>query len=144
MKKPSHDARSTEQEDRELEELPLDENDPLWQLLKESPHLEAGPFFSRNVMREIRALEAEKPSLWQKIRRARAAWTTTCAIGLAATAALILSLNLSPRSPESTTLAASPSVASTALETYLDEELLRVAADEPSLFSDDEVIAMLF
>ncbi|NNE92005.1 MAG: hypothetical protein HKN23_10190 [Verrucomicrobiales bacterium] len=38
---------------------PEEQNDPVWELLNHASKTEAGPFFSRNVVREIRNMEAE-------------------------------------------------------------------------------------
>ena len=39
------------------------ENDPVWKLVEEAKPSEAGPFFVRNVMREVR-LAVESPVRW--------------------------------------------------------------------------------
>ena len=40
------------------------ENDPVWTLVDEAKASEAGPFFVRNVMREVRLASDEAPSHW--------------------------------------------------------------------------------
>lgn len=43
--------------------IPENENDdPVWDLLKKAPPTKPGPFFSRNVVREVRKMEAEQPT----------------------------------------------------------------------------------
>ena len=48
-----------------------EEKDPVWELLKKSPLVKASPFFSRNVVREVRKREAERaekdPKVFTKI-----------------------------------------------------------------------------
>jgi hypothetical protein len=40
-----------------------EKKDPLWKLLSHASHTEPGPFFSRNVVREIRQLESTRGRL---------------------------------------------------------------------------------
>ena len=125
----------------ELKNVSLAENDPLWELLNESPAPEASPFFSRNILREIRAEEQQKTSLWKAFLSFRPA----VAMGLTVAVALsCIPLILSSQDSKSRATASLTPTSNTSLVNYLDEELLLAAADEPSLFSDDEVIAMLF
>ncbi|MCP5541444.1 MAG: hypothetical protein H7A53_11845 [Akkermansiaceae bacterium] len=45
-------------------------NDPVWKLLGKARRTEAGPFFSRNVLRELRKLQAEgrdRESVWTRV-----------------------------------------------------------------------------
>ena len=61
------------------------ESDPLWRLLGRAEAPAVSPFFSRNVLREIRALEQEKPGLLGWIRgNGRLAWASVTAATAAA------------------------------------------------------------
>ena len=46
------------------------ENDPAWDLLKNASKTEVSPFFSRNVLREVRLFEEQKASggIWGTLR----------------------------------------------------------------------------
>lgn len=136
MKTPRNNIHSAE-----LELQTLDEKDALWQLLEESPPQEASPLFSRNILREIRLDEEAKP-FWKKLLRPQFALPVTAAalIGIAFLPFLTSPEARSPATVSNPPVAEQPST----LVSYLDEELLLAAADEPTLFSDDEVIAMLF
>ena len=45
-----------------------DERDDLWQLLGHAKKPEISPFFSRDVLREIRQQEQERPSIFSRFR----------------------------------------------------------------------------
>lgn len=45
------------------------ENDPVWDLLGNASQQEAGPMFSRDVMRSIRLEQQQAPAWWQRILR---------------------------------------------------------------------------
>jgi hypothetical protein len=62
-----------------------EEKDPAWELLKKSPPVKASPFFSRNVMREVRKLvtgRTEKGLPWDALL----AWFRQPAYAVAAVA----------------------------------------------------------
>jgi uncharacterized membrane protein YdfJ with MMPL/SSD domain len=129
-------------------EKPTPEDDALWEILGKSPPPEASAFFSRNVMREIRLSEQEPRSFWQKFVASlrRPSIVTGVAAALIALVT-ILCVTLVPHSQSNSSELANAAPSGKSKQTltnYLDEELLLVAADEPDLFSDEEVIAMLF
>lgn len=80
--------------------LPEEQKDPTWELLKKARRTEPSPFFSRNVVREIRRLEAERGLLatWLErftfLRR-----PLVLASGLAAVALILSAVALLPRTP---------------------------------------------
>lgn len=141
-----------------------EEQDPSWQLLLKSKPKQANPAFVRDVVREIRKLEADAPnSTWSLLF----AWLKRPAIALpvavAASAAVFASLTLLPNSAPSTTSPSTPIIAivdilppadpfsndhpgeSTITEDieqidYLDE--LVATADPADL--DDDALASLF
>jgi hypothetical protein len=49
--------------------MKTDEHDELWDLLGRARDPEVSPFFSRNVLREVRNLRQERPSFWRWLRR---------------------------------------------------------------------------
>ena len=133
------------------EEMQLSEDKELWDLLDNVSKEEASPLFSRNVMREIRLEDDKSPSnqpFWQRFSR----FLLLGAGALGATALLSVMLwNLNSHSADDTPLADGEqnteilaAEVATSLESSLESELLLAAADEPELFSDEEVIAMLF
>ncbi len=79
---------------------PEDENkDPVWEMLKESRPVEPSAFFSRNVVREVRRLEAESSAsgFWARsvawLRETLSASPSTVIASIAAVAVLAIALN---------------------------------------------------
>ncbi|MBK1835279.1 hypothetical protein [Roseibacillus ishigakijimensis] len=122
----------------------------LWDLLGEASEPQASPFFSRNVLREIRLQESEparRSSFWTFFRQPR----VLVPGALALLAAALLAPQLKPTeapslttSPASATGEAFPAEVADSLESSLKTELLLTAADDPDLFSNEELVAMLF
>ncbi|MDP0492458.1 MAG: hypothetical protein Q7Q71_15535 [Verrucomicrobiota bacterium JB023] len=122
-----------------IEEEALLENDPVWDLLDQSPSQEAGPFFSRNVLREIR-LSEEKTSVWARFGQlVRSPKFALPALAIA-TGATVLFI---PTSDEGESVA-NVTAEETTLQAYMEEEMLLAAADDPDLLSDEDLIALLF
>ena len=130
------------------EENHLLEEDEVWSLLDKSAPPQAGPLFSRNILREIR-LEESQPSrsFWTRLPWARFALPVALlfliALGLVSIgpekgnspdSANSLANNTSSQGQESAPL----------VEALLEEELLIAAADHPELFSDEDLVALLF
>lgn len=130
------------------EEFELSQDQELWDLLGKTPSPEASPLFSRNVMREIRVQEsdlARKPSFWQALVSPRHLIPIAVA-GMAAVAFLLWNPDSKPAAsvvqlPDNEAI---PLEVASSLESSFESELLLAAADTPELFSDEEVIAMLF
>lgn len=110
------------------------EDDPVWNLLDEAPAPKAGPFFARNVLREIRVAEHTPVPWWKRLLSP--APLTGAAVAAAAAFVVLAALDRpdSPATPE-------PAVA----EVFdVDQGLLIAAVEEPELFSDEEVLALLY
>lgn len=128
------------------EEFELSGDQELWELLGKSPSDKASPLFSRNVMREIRlekSNSAAKAPFWRSLLTPR--YLVPAAMAMA----LVL-VWPSLFGPQAETVAKGPTNSALpvevveSLESSLESELLVAAADKPGLFSDEEVIAMLF
>jgi uncharacterized membrane protein len=66
-----------------------EEHDDLWRVLGHAKQPTVSPFFSRNVLRDIRALKQERPGAWGWLRdHWKAPVLATCAVALALAAAL--------------------------------------------------------
>ncbi len=133
----------------------LSDDHELWELLSQGSHYEASPFFSRNVMREIR-LDNDSS---RKSRNSFLSLVKTPKFAMFASVALITILAVNSlivsKSEESNhtsnlshtqelQLGLNRSSLESNLELFLESELLLAAVEEPHLFSDEEVIAMLF
>ena len=73
-----------------------DEQDDLWELLGEAREPEVSPFFSRNILREVRALRQEKPGFLGWLRRH---WKVPATLVPASAAAAVALLAMSPVQP---------------------------------------------
>ena len=131
------------------QELDLSQDKELWELLGQNSVDEASPLFSRNVLRKSVSKKA-KLSLHPHFG-ANCSPPRYLVPGALAALALTVALVWSPSDNAGNPLCRvtrlpmpSPSLLPLPLRTSLESELLLAAADTPSLFSDEEVIAMLF
>lgn len=136
-------------ENPNFSEVELAQDEELWNLLGENSQTEVNPLFSRNVVREIRLEESEKghalssSSLWKRFLGAKLGARLLIPSAVAAvTVASILIWSSNNSGPDQTV--AQIEDFPSELEASLESELLIVAADEPDLFSDEQVISMLF
>lgn len=66
-----------------------EENDELWQVLGRAKQPAVSPFFSRNILRDIRAMRQERPGVWGwMLDHWKAPVFATCALALVVGAAL--------------------------------------------------------
>ncbi|NNM30555.1 MAG: hypothetical protein HKO57_13630 [Akkermansiaceae bacterium] len=117
------------------------EHDAVWQLVDQARPPEAGPTFVSNVMREIR-LAGDAPGPWWK-RLLAPVPLTAGALAAAAAVAIMVSVNMGS-APDSPLTDAGADAALADLASDLDKELLITAAENPDLFSDAELLAMLY
>jgi hypothetical protein len=126
------------------------ENDPVWNLVDAAEAPKAGPAFAQDVMRKVRQSEAAPAQAWWKSLFA----PVPLAAGALAAAAVITFLVAFPGTPESNGNGngiakgdgspSAPSVVEMQIEEELDHQLLIAAVEDPSLFSDEELLAMLY
>ena len=141
----NNDLHTNSPAENSLDSIKSMENDSVWDLLDASPARKASPVFLQNTLREIRLAEADKPTpWWKKILSPK----PLAASALAACAAVAIIVNL-PSGSDSQDIAdkdpipADPSPLAE-VENSLADELLLSAAENPSLFSDQEVLAFLY
>lgn len=123
-------------------DLENEADDAVWDLLAQAPPQPASPTFTQDVLRARRLSEEEKGFSWKAL-------FTSPALALPVCAALVLFgiILFKPASVEK-----SPVVAETVIiqaneveeDTWLDEALLATALEEPELFTDEELVAMIF
>ena len=120
------------------------ENDPVWQLVEEAKPSEAGPFFVRNVMRGVRLAVENPVRWWQRLLRPKP--LLAGALGAAAAVAIIVTLNSGDTNPPG--IAENPDApapaAAPALDEFVEEEILYQAAEDPTAFSDEALVGMLY
>lgn len=128
-------------------------SDPLWNLLDQASKPQENAFFARNVVREVRLLEQERPSLSARLTGfftmpKLALGAMAC--GLAIVAWQIIPSAGTPQTPgaitQDNTEQAIPNVI-TSEETYLSDivmqDTLTAAAEDPTIFTRDEVAALI-
>ena len=120
------------------------ENDPVWTLLDQAEKPQARPSFVQDVLREVRLSEEASSPWWQALLGSKA----LVGGALAAAAAVALMISLQPNSGTEgvagggeTPPEVEPAVP---LSTLVEEELLLAASEDPSAFSDEELITMLY
>lgn len=124
-----------------------EQNDPVWELLKQAKSVEPSPFFARNVVREARLQESEKGSL---VTSFRSLFQNRVAVGLVATAVVAVAFVVLNR-PFDGSVSGGP-VASVETEEfdpaseYAEIEYLGelMAVADPATLSDDALADLLF
>lgn len=139
-------------EQAELEDM---EKDAVWELLDKAPTKQAGPMFSRNVMRAIRLEEDAAPATpwWKKVFSPK----PVLAMGAAACCALAVTAIYSPSSTSTTTTTTASVEDSIQLDAELEQELeyllqveledefleeLAVTSSDETFLSADEIAAL--
>ena len=130
-----------------------DQGDELWNLLSEASKTEPEPFFARNVVRTVRLDENSSTTTGTRIfrfftSRKVISINSKLALGAAACACVMLGYQLWPTPETATTTptiaqVAQPSETTNNLSELVIEETLLAAADDPTMFTRDEVVAML-
>ena len=121
------------------------ENDALWSLLNEATPAEASPRFAQDTLRRLRLEEAQAQPSWWKSLLSPKPLLGAASIALAALA-IFLSLPSDPVAQQEADIAQAPLPAEdwNELEHAVASELLSFAAEDPTLLSDEEIVALLF
>lgn len=121
------------------------DQDPVWNLLDEAPVQEPSPRFAQDLVRQAR-LEGQGSTPWWKTL-----FSPKPLIGVATAAcacvALVLSFPGESTADPEPIAAAPPAQTDDWEENFADalaSELLTSAAEDPSLLSDSEIIALLY
>ncbi len=119
------------------------ENDPVWDLLDKAERADVDPLFVSNVMREVRLASEAKGSWWKCPTTFR-----PLLAGSLATLVAVLLIAFSGDEPSSPnagvdSLPLQEELEAPHLDTLLDEEMLSQAAENPSAFSDEALVALL-
>lgn len=136
-------------------QTPADEwntSDPVWKLLDEASSPEPDVFFARNVVRATRLMEQSRPSLGERL--AAIFTPPRLALGAAACVSATLLWQMLPTSPPAGAgaITVQPPVESTnpgdsadmtELSDLVMTETLTAAAEDPTIFTRDEVATML-
>ena len=115
------------------------EADPVWDLVDKAPTQPASSHFASATVRMVREQQERKSAWWKQL------FAPMPIAGLAAataTIALIINMNFSGTTgPDVVVAPNSPEAA--AIQEVVEVEMLMVAADNPSEFSDQELVALL-
>jgi len=137
--KPNHPNNQLPDFDSELE------SDAIWDVLADATPGEPSPRFLQGTLRRARLEPGSQP--WWKPLRPRKIWTASLAtLGTAAALiALIISRPSDPTPVKQTTSTSTTAPAQwSELEDALASAVLAEAAENPSLFSDQELVALLY
>ncbi len=120
------------------------ENDTVWNLLDEASLAEVSPGFVSDTLRRIR-LEAPAPTPWWQKLLSPGPLLASAATAAAAVAIVVsLPENPTPIAPQVEVPPVAPVGDWENLEDTLARELLSGAAEDPSLLSDEEIVALLY
>lgn len=116
------------------------DQDPVWDLLRQSPSLRPGPNFAANVARAARLEESTKP-WWAKL------WIPASVGGALAGAAALVAVVFTLQSgtnPIGATVITTPANSSLAdLQENYETEVLLAASDHLADYSDEELVALI-
>ena len=123
------------------------ERDALWALLGESKQVQPGSRFVDDTLRRIRLEDGRKAGGWMSFFKSPLG--ALASAGGLVTACLILAFTLVPDQTPKEQIAEQDTVVEEIepldeLGEELEDELLSLALDSPSLFSDDELIELIF
>ena len=121
------------------------DGDTVWNLIDQSSTLEPSGSFTQDTLRRARLEESEKTSWWQKIF-SPAGLVSLSGTAIAALALMVaLKADPTPVTPSPVTNnEPAPTEEWSELEDQLASALLVTASEDPSLFSDEELVALLF
>ena len=116
------------------------EADPVWDLVDKAPTQPASSHFASATVRMVREQEERKSNVWWK--QLLAPMPIAGVAAAAAAIALVASIDFSGNQPS--TLVNTPSGAEAeAIQEVVEVEMLMAAAENPSEFSDQELVALL-
>lgn len=127
-----------------------EQDSELWDLLGNTPNVEPGPFFSRNVLRKVRQISPEKSSLWTGLNQLfskPALVSCIAACCLFAGLGLIInnSSQVDPASISSNVQTSGDNSDELAEEVVsLDELGELMAVSDPGVLSDEALLSLLF
>jgi len=141
-----------------------EDNDPVWNILGQASNRKPDPFFARNVVRSTRLLENTSETWFSRVTSLFTQRTSRqLALGAAACVCALVTYQIWPSTPSTrvpvTKMAATPpqpsppatitapaEIAPTELSELSElviAETLEAAAENPTIFTHDEVVAMI-
>lgn len=117
-------------------------DDALWELLAEAKPTKATPVFAQNVLRETRLSTSEKDSPLKRFFKP-SIFVPSAALAVLLIGGLI-SFNMRLPEQEVSQVKTEESPSRDAVSTWIDDTLLAAAIENPELFSEEEIVAMIF
>jgi len=121
------------------EQDPIDQ-DPVWDLLRQAPRKEASPRFVDDVVRAARLAGQEQP-WWKRFALPLSLGGLTTAATAVIVAMVIMKQPTSTAPPE--VVVTPPTESLEVLDDLVRSEALLVAAENPSEFSDAELVSLI-
>lgn len=123
-----------------------EQEDPVWQLLENASRQEPGASFARDIVRKARLI-SEKPT-GRRLFQMQSLFTAPRLVSAACACLLIIAaFQLWPSAPPSETVqpanAYGAESVSSDLAELIIEESLHAAAEDPSIYTRDEIVAMI-
>jgi hypothetical protein len=120
------------------------EDDVIWNLIDDASPADPPPRFVEETLRRVRLEEDKQKSQWWKLIFAPKPLIGTAGVALA-TIVIVISLPSDP-STSNRTIAETPQINEDfdQLEDSFATELLSGAAEDPTLLSDEEIVALLY
>ena len=126
---------------------PLNQGDALWNILGEASETKTNAFFARNTVRQARILGETEPNLLDRFRSMFFTPKTILPLAGAACLGIVALTQFSPdqsaNTPDTVKVETTTAETSMALAELVIEESLTAAAEDPSQFTHDEVVAMI-
>jgi hypothetical protein len=120
------------------------ENDSVWNLLDEASPTEISPRFAADALHRIRLETSAPMPWWQKLLSPGPLLAGAATAAAALVIVVSLPENPTPVAPQVEAPPATPGGDWENLEDTLAQELLSGAAEDPSLLSDEEIVALLY
>lgn len=120
------------------------ENDAVWTLLDDASHADPSPTFIQDTLRRIRLEKGEQKNPWWKSLLSPKPLLGISGAALAAVA-IVVSLPSNPRTEDQPISNMTDMTENfNQLEDTFATELLSGAAEDPTLLSDEEIVALLY
>lgn len=119
-------------------------DDPIWDLLRQSPSIQASPQFADRVMRQIRTQDATAlggaAAWWQRFFAPKMLWS--CGAAAAIALGSYVAITVVPE-PQGAVVVQHDVDAFASLEEVANQELLLAATDHLNDFSDTELVSLI-
>ena len=120
-----------------------EENDALWSLLKEASPQKASPAFTQNVLREARLSTNEKNSPFKRPFKP-SIFVSSVALAVLLIGLISFNTLLPDQDVSISQVTTENTIAEDTVATWIDDTLLTAAIENPELFSEEEIVAMIF